>query len=108
VGLCLAVHCIESHATDLADEDRGVYADGPRIPEMHASEAASSVQSITAESPIFLLLDVLPSTIHEIIEHSEPSVHSLIAKVVGVYALLTTGLSSHMDGLPEEMKQFNI
>ena len=105
VGLCLAVDCIESHATDLADEDRGVYADGPRIPEMHASEAASSVQSITAESPIFLLLDVLPSIIHENIEHSEPRVRSLIAKVVGVYALLTTGLSSHMDCLPDEMKQ---
>lgn len=105
VGLCLAVHCIESHATDLADENRGVYADGPRIPEMHASETASSVQSITSESPIFLLLDVLPSTIHENIEHSEPRVRSLIAKVVGVYALLTTGLASHMDGLPEEMKQ---
>lgn len=97
MGLCLAVHCIEGHVTDLVDKDSGVYADGPRIPEMHSTEAASSVQSITADSPIFLLLDVLPSVIHKHIEHSEPRVRSLIARAVGAYALITTGLAGYAD-----------
>jgi hypothetical protein len=103
VGLSLAVHCIESHASNLGDEDRGVYADGPRIP-MTSSEGAASVQSITTGSPIFMLLDSLPSTIHENIEHNEPRVRSLIARTVGAYALITTGLATRY-GNQADMKE---
>jgi hypothetical protein len=87
VGLCLSVHCIESFG--IKD---GVYADGPRIPEMISKE--TDAVRITANSPVWELLGALPCVIDEHIEHTEPRVRSLVAKTVGAYAAIVTNLAA--------------
>ena len=104
VGLCLAIDCIERHTANLHQDNtpRGVYADGPRIPEMMSSKLVGMAPpSITDDSPILPLLTVVPSVIHAHIEHREPRVRSLIAKTVGAYACIVTGLrASRHDNFP--------
>ncbi|KAL7486063.1 hypothetical protein ACHAW6_011669 [Cyclotella cf. meneghiniana] len=104
VGLCLAAHCIEHHVSSLcgydAQQDGGVYAEGPRIPRVHppsaddaADDPSLAAEMLSSESELFALLHSLPQTIHANIEHPEPRVRSLVARTVGAYAAISTGLA---------------
>lgn len=119
VGLLLLVDYLSNRTQELSPPSAspGVYADGPRIPEVTTpslpppitsttnnsggSNAASSslstptslLSSNNTNSPIFQLLQALPTIVdtHNI-EHAEPRVRSLVARTVGAYALYTTSL----------------
>lgn len=116
VGLLLLVDYLSNRTQELSPPSTspGVYADGPRIPEVttpyppitttttattssgctvSASATPTSLLSInTTNSPIFQLLHALPSIVDTHIEHAEPRVRSLVARTVGAYALYTTSL----------------
>ena len=101
----------EDEGTGLGTGGGGVYAEGPRIPKIDHQNAttiaaAGGVMSNAstdstrvvepcppnAKSPVFELLVALPSIINSHVEHAEPRVRSLVAQVVGVYALYATSL----------------
>ena len=100
----------EDEGTGLGTGGGGVYAEGPRIPKIaHSADNnnnANAISPIPAErkeappndskSPVFELMMALPDIIHQHIEHSEPRVRSLVAQVVGAYALYATSLLNWM------------
>ena len=79
------------------------------LSDLHASPSFRVTHLPYIAGILFELLNALPSVIHENIEHDEPRVRSLIARVVGSYALMTTGLAAfhhegEMAGLVEELQ----
>mmetsp|Transcript_20102 Transcript_20102/g.37851 ORF Transcript_20102/g.37851 Transcript_20102/m.37851 type:complete len:622 (-) Transcript_20102:1635-3500(-) len=110
----------EDEGTGLGTGGGGVYAEGPRIPKIDRADPLGVVESINggvgvtttnnnnnesngkkppssstppnANSPVFELMKALPSIVDAHVEHAEPRVRSLVAQVVGVYALYATSL----------------
>lgn len=122
----------DDEGTGLGTGGGGVYADGPRIPQTRAVARASnpgvapptSAPPVTVgvapssavppvrrrnphvwrpDSPAFALLAALPSLVEARVEHREPRVRSLVARVVGAHARLVTSLAD-LGGGEEELR----
>mmetsp|Transcript_24365 Transcript_24365/g.51022 ORF Transcript_24365/g.51022 Transcript_24365/m.51022 type:complete len:949 (+) Transcript_24365:84-2930(+) len=117
----------EDEGTGLGTGGGGVYAEGPRIPKIAPPSSPTGVEGTTtipspavvvsqpteqrtqpprAESPVFELMKSLPEIVDRNVEHPEPRVRSLVAQVVGAYALYATSLLNWMSshGLPSHSR----
>lgn len=117
----------DDEGTGLGTGGGGVYAEGPRVPEVvarpppargkslpGAAAAASSAESggesllpptpppPSATSPAFALLAALPPVVAAHVEHPEPRVRSLVAQVVGAHARLAASLPNLAGGIGDD------
>jgi hypothetical protein len=109
VGLRLVVDYLDRRTGELRPHEVGVYADGPRIPEISTDHhhhrnhplppgkggqhtTDGTTVAIDATSAVFDLMSSLPAIVDANVEHPEPRVRSLVARTVGAHALYATSL----------------